>query len=84
MTRWMFLLSVLLCVAMIVFTIVGLTTSAPALLMVSLFLAWPGFVFALGIAIGRATKEVAIVRRDDAEYVSLNRRTVSRTREPLS
>lgn len=86
MTRWLFLLSALLFVAMIGLTIVGLTSSAPALLFVGMLIAGPGFMFTLGVAIGRATKEVAIVPRDDAVAYNnpSNRRIVTRTREPLS
>lgn len=87
MTRWLFLLSALLFVTMIGLIIVGLTSSAPALLMIGMLIAGPGFMFTLGAAFGRATKEIAIVPRDDAvDYRSTtnNRRAVSRTREPLS
>lgn len=86
MTRTFFVLAGLLCAAMIGLFIVGLTSSSPALLMVALLLCGPGFMFTLGLAVGRASNEFSLVRKDSAAASVNGQRVRSRitTREPLS
>lgn len=91
MTRSLFLVAALLCLAMFGALIVGLTSSAPALLMVAMLLCGPAFMFTLGAAIGRASNEFAIVRKDSGA-VSIGgtingqraRSRLPRSAEPLS
>lgn len=64
MTRSLMVLAVLFFVALIVSLVVGFASSAPAMLIVGLMCAFPMFMLALGAAVGRASNELTIVRKE--------------------
>lgn len=52
----------------------GFTSAAPGLLIVSMVCALPMFMLALGAALGRASNELAIVRKERTQQSSVMRR----------
>lgn len=64
MTRTLFILAGLLFLGVIAALGVGLAGNAPGLMMLSILCVAPLFMLALGAAIGRASNEFAVVRKE--------------------
>lgn len=73
-TRLFGLASVLF-VTMIALLVVGFTSNAPALLILSVLCVGPVFFLMLGAAIGKASNELVVMRR---EKVGQSRQTITR------
>lgn len=83
MTRGLILLTVLLFIGMIATLVLGFSTSATGWLILGLFVCGPGFVFCLGLTIGRASNEYAFVRRQDSGIVSRTANSRQRARHEV-
>lgn len=64
MTRTLMFIAGLLFFALVASLIAGFASSAPGLLLVGLLCAMPMFMLALGAAVGRASNELTIVRKE--------------------
>lgn len=64
MTRSLMVVAVLLFVLVVLSLVVGFASGAPAMLILGLMCAFPMFMLALGAAVGRASNELTIVRKE--------------------
>jgi len=84
MSRGLIVLTVFLFVLMVVCIVIGFSQSAPGLLVLGMFIAGPGFMFCLGLAIGRASNEYALIRRSDSNVVVRSGSSRGRVRQQYS
>lgn len=69
MTRNLFILAALVGIALVALVAAGLTTATPGLMIMAVLCAWPLLLAVLGAAIGRASNEFGIIRREPQQVV---------------
>ncbi len=69
MTRNLFIAAALVGIALVGLFAAGLTTATPGLMIAAVLCAWPMLLGVLGAAIGRASNEFAITRKEPQQVI---------------